>query len=586
MARLSDLARALALVALPCLSIGAVLTVDPIPGRHDSLPPTGSMPEIGMSAIQSTITSTTFITMISVSSSSSYPLPTEQSGSIPPYPIPVNATEIGSDPTTTGAPLPLCSGPPPTYTVAHLDTVEKIAAKFNITTDALEAANPGRVLFWDLMEESMELVIPPAACSPSGAPGDFATATSRPPVASTSITSLYNSSDQSSSQPTTAGPVTAWTVASGDSGSVIASKANVLFIAISSANPSVTWTALSVGQTLVIPPPPTVTSSPPLISNPMTSLSNSSAQSTSQPTPTGPVTAWTVASRDSGGIIASKANVPFFAISSANPSVTWTSLSVGQTLVIPPSPTALAQVTGSLAVTSFDSNDGKGPPEVMYTEYNGDGSSAQGWPAMSDWLSFNAQWNIIATSIGQRCGDGVPLNIVTETNDLKVAILTVASETYIDPRFVLATVMQESNGCVRVQTTSLANPNPGVLQSYNGNGTCNHNGTFDTPCPPSMIHRMIMDGVAAPIDGVTIVSALNQAVAEVDGVEAEPAQAYYRAARFYNSGPASLPPETDGDLGSNITAATRCYASDIANRLRGWSNGGAGRSPCTLDAKD
>ena len=89
---------------------------------------------------------------------------------------------------------------------------------------------------------------------------------------------------------------------------------------------------------------------------------------------------------------------------------------------------------------------------------------------------------------------------------------------------------------------------------------------------------MIADGVAAPVDGVTLVKALNQA-AEVPNCE--PAQAYYRAARFYNSGPESLPAEANGDLGSK--GATRCYASDIANRLIGWSNGKIGHSPCKLD---
>ena len=45
---------------------------------------------------------------------------------------------------------------------------------------------------------------------------------------------------------------------------------------------------------------------------------------------------------------------------------------------------------------------------------------------------------------------------------------------------------------------------------------------------------------------------------------------YYRAARVYNSG--SVDPS--GDLGQGV--ATHCYASDVANRLRGWSLGGHG----------
>ncbi len=50
--------------------------------------------------------------------------------------------------------------------------------------------------------------------------------------------------------------------------------------------------------------------------------------------------------------------------------------------------------------------------------------------------------------------------------------------------------------------------------------------------------------------------------------------AFYRAARIYNSG--SI--DASGDLGAGV--ATHCYASDVANRLMGWTGNG---STCTLD---
>ena len=43
------------------------------------------------------------------------------------------------------------------------------------------------------------------------------------------------------------------------------------------------------------------------------------------------------------------------------------------------------------------------------------------------------------------------------------------------------------------------------------------------------------------------------------------AQAFYYAARIYNSG--SIP--NKNDLG-NAGGATNCYVSDVANRLTGW----------------
>ena len=65
-----------------------------------------------------------------------------------------------------------------------------------------------------------------------------------------------------------------------------------------------------------------------------------------------------------------------------------------------------------------------------------------------------------------------------------------------------------------------------------------------------------------------------QAKAKVQGTsgattqsKADPAMAYYMAARIYNSG--SMP--LDGDL-SAATGSTRCYVSDIVNRLMGWVN--------------
>ena len=289
-----------------------------------------------------------------------------------------------------------------------------------------------------------------------------------------------------------------------------------------------------------------------------------SAPPPSRPTPTGPYTAWTVASGDSGFVIASEVGVPFFAISYANPTVPWTAITVGQTLKIPPSPTALAQVTGRLADKTPDGETSSTTLQANYIQYKGDGST--GWPTMDDWPTFE---HCLKTSIGTQCGKDVPGNSPDENEHVKNSIKDIAAKTDLDPRFILAVMIQESNGCVRVQTTSLANSNTGLLRSFKGKESCNHNGSFDNPCPSATIDQMVADGVAAPVDGVTLVKALNQAAAELP--DAGPAQVYYPAARYYNSGSLSLPPETKGDLGNPNKGATLCYASDIANRLMGWT---------------
>ena len=77
--------------------------------------------------------------------------------------------------------------------------------------------------------------------------------------------------------------------------------------------------------------------------------------------------------------------------------------------------------------------------------------------------------------------------------------------------------------------------------------------------------------VAGTDDGHGFASDIN-AQSTVDGIEY--AEAYYRAARQYNSGDI----DTSGDLGKG--SATHCYASDMANRLVGWTDS---KSACTLD---
>lgn len=57
-------------------------------------------------------------------------------------------------------------------------------------------------------------------------------------------------------------------------------------------------------------------------------------------------------------------------------------------------------------------------------------------------------------------------------------------------------------------------------------------------------------------------------------VNNEVAEAYYRAARLYNSG--SIDSSNDLEKGD----AEHCYASDIANRLMGWTDS---QRLCTLD---
>jgi hypothetical protein len=124
----------------------------------------------------------------------------------------------------------------------------------------------------------------------------------------------------------------------------------------------------------------------------------------------------------------------------------------------------------------------------------------------------------------------------------------------IPEELVLAVIMQESKGCVRVITTRWSHENPGLMQSA-GQATCNPYGSNNptTPCPVNTIRQMIHDGTA----GEGLATTLRNSV---DAFDAGDDGKWYKTARRYNAGPYT-------DAGNLGDAPTPCYASDIANRL-------------------
>ncbi|KAJ5113466.1 hypothetical protein N7456_002000 [Penicillium angulare] len=195
--------------------------------------------------------------------------------------------------------------------------------------------------------------------------------------------------------------------------------------------------------------------------------------------------------------------------------------------------------------------------------FGGDGLVSDGWPSISEWFSsfddlFEANNDLMSSSCAQW---GVDNNSDEENANLKKAINEVAESSGVDARYILSIVMQESVGCVRVQTTDNGVNNPGLMQSHNGKGSCNIDGTVQNPCPYSEIKQMIVDGVEGTTDG----DGLKQLIAQEGG--SDDATSYYKAARCYNSGSIA----SDGNLGQGI--ATHCYVSDVANRLLGWTSG-------------
>jgi hypothetical protein len=182
---------------------------------------------------------------------------------------------------------------------------------------------------------------------------------------------------------------------------------------------------------------------------------------------------------------------------------------------------------------------------------------------------FTANEVIMADSCTQW---NVPNNTPEENNDISSAIQSVAGSTGIDARFILAIVMQESNGCVRAPTTNYGVVNPGLMQSHDGSGSCN-NGGVQNPCPSTEIVQMIKDGTSGTSSG----DGLQQILAGIGGTDVS---MYYQAARIYNSG------SIDGTKNLGAGIATHCYASDVANRLTGWTTAASTCNQATIGSDD
>lgn len=212
-----------------------------------------------------------------------------------------------------------------------------------------------------------------------------------------------------------------------------------------------------------------------------------------------------------------------------------------------------------------------------YTLYLGTGSVASGWPSHLQWISFNDMWTINQHIISRSCNEiyNTPNLSPSETTSLYTAIQSAAHTTRVDHRFILAIIMQETKGCVRASTSISPNGevrNPGIMQDHDGSHTCNENSKVSTPCPDAEILGMITDGVAGTVKGSGLAGAITSA--NFNGVEF--AEAYYRAARLYNSGVINLSQDLNKGEG-----ATHCYASDVANRMVGWVDA---PTACTLDS--
>ncbi|RAH82446.1 putative exo-beta-1,3-glucanase [Aspergillus japonicus CBS 114.51] len=173
------------------------------------------------------------------------------------------------------------------------------------------------------------------------------------------------------------------------------------------------------------------------------------------------------------------------------------------------------------------------------------GGAAANFPPFANWMGFTEMFDLNQQTSMALVEDG-PIQ-----GDIWNAIVQVSADAKVDPRLVLAVVMQESSGNVYVGCTNNGVENCGLMQAYAGSTS------FDASDPQGSITQMIVDGTQGTSAGGGLVQWFNN-----DNVGANTGGNPYNVLRGYNSGSINF-----NDL-DDPQDATGSYVSDIANRLQ------------------
>ncbi|KAH7119850.1 hypothetical protein B0J11DRAFT_400175, partial [Dendryphion nanum] len=166
------------------------------------------------------------------------------------------------------------------------------------------------------------------------------------------------------------------------------------------------------------------------------------------------------------------------------------------------------------------------------------------YPKPQEWLDFETMWKInelevIKVESGSRSNN---------TQILKVAIKKVAAQSKIDPRLILALIMQESTGDANVSCTN-NNRDCGLMQIHGG-------GDLKTG---HTVEDMIREGVFGIPTGSQEFPNGWPGFLDLAGNP-------FAAAHAYNAGRL-----TSVMLNVDDGARSVSYANDIASRLLGWN---------------
>ncbi|KAF2658533.1 hypothetical protein K491DRAFT_592960 [Lophiostoma macrostomum CBS 122681] len=172
--------------------------------------------------------------------------------------------------------------------------------------------------------------------------------------------------------------------------------------------------------------------------------------------------------------------------------------------------------------------------------YQCSGPSVGSYPTRDQWLSFSDLWEINAPVITtSNSGD-------TYNDKIKTAIESVAGDTKVDARLILAIIMQESTGNVNIHCTGSGSTDCGLMQVRGGQSYSTDDSIAD----------MVAEGVKGTSATPGYLAYFN---ADTSG---DP----FAAAHIYNVGSLSSIDLTEASWGG-----PNAYANDIASRLLGWT---------------
>ncbi|TVY88590.1 hypothetical protein LAWI1_G008230, partial [Lachnellula willkommii] len=225
--------------------------------------------------------------------------------------------------------------------------------------------------------------------------------------------------------------------------------------------------------------------------------------------------------------------------------------------------TNTAAFTNGAAAKTINGSDGIGAGQDVYKCYSGAWAS---YPKEDKWISFEDMWKNANSAMKSSC-QNVPSfgagDSAAQIEDIHKSIRKVAGDSLVDHRFIMAIIMQESSGCVNIDTTVNPDPslpnNPGLMQSDGGSAFVGNGNT--TAEQAASITQMIVDGTQGTADGAGLVQCINKY------------GNIYEAARCYNSG------TVDPSNLNNGEGATNSYVNDVANRMTGWLYADGGSSP-------